>query len=57
MNKRDKQLEDYLEEQTIQNRIEFINNEIRNLDDERFYLITKLFHINNKKAAYDDDVS
>lgn len=57
MTKRERQLYDYISDQNIdliKQRIEFINKEIRNLDNERFYLTTKLFNIQNKKYHEDE---
>lgn len=58
MTKRDKQLQQYIDDEIgimsidiIKNRIEFLNQEIRNLDNERFYLMAKLFNIQNRQSA------
>ena len=55
MTKREKQLKEYVDDHIsilsidiIKNRIEFINQEIENLDNERFYLMAKLFNIQNR---------
>ena len=55
MTKREEQLQQYIDDKiellnvhNIKNRIEFINQEITNLDNERFYLMAKLFNLQNK---------
>ena len=57
MTKREKQLIDYLNDNdldTIKRRIESINQEINILDDERFYLMAKLFNLQNKQLIEED---
>ncbi len=61
MTKRDKQLQEYIDDQLctlnidiVKNRIEFINQEISNLDNERFYLMAKLFNLQNRQNICED---
>lgn len=57
MNKRQHQLNDYLNEDTnigiedTKKRIDAINEEIQHLDNERFYLISRLFNEQNRRLA------
>ena len=59
MSKRQDQLNDYMKEkyennigiQDTKKRIDFINEQIKYLEDERFYLISKLFNEQSKKFA------
>lgn len=59
MSKRQDQLNDYMKEKYENNigvedtkkRIDFINEQIKYLEDERFYLISKLFNEQSKKFA------
>ena len=59
MSKRQDQLNDYMKEKYENNigiedtkkRIDFINEQIQYLEDERFYLISKLFNEQSKKFA------
>jgi hypothetical protein len=56
MTKREKQLNDYVSDNkidSIKSRVEFINDEIRNLDNERFYLLARLFHLQNLESLKD----
>ena len=61
MSKRQQQLNDYMKEkyennigiQDIKKRIDFINEQIQYLENERFYLISKLFNEQSKKFAMD----
>lgn len=61
MSKRQDQLNDYMKEKYENNigvedtkkRIDFINEQIKYLEDERFYLISKLFNEQSKKFAMD----
>ena len=61
MSKRQDQLNDYMKEKYENNigiedtkkRIDFINEQIQYLEDERFYLISKLFNEQSKKFAMD----
>ena len=61
MSKRQDQLNDYMKEkyennigiQDIKKRIDFINEQIQYLENERFYLISKLFNEQSKKFAMD----
>lgn len=64
MNKRQHQLNDYLCEQhsdtdynidTIKSRIDNINEEIRRLDNDRFFLTLTLFNLQNRKMEEDGD--
>lgn len=57
MTKRESQLIDYLNDNdldAIKRRIELINQEINILDDERFYLMAKLFNLQNKQLIEKD---
>jgi len=57
MTKRESQLIDYLNDNdldAIKGRIESINQEINILDDERFYLMAKLFNLQNKQLIEKD---
>lgn len=57
MTKREKQLADYLNDDdmdAIKGRIEFINQEINTLDDERFYLMARLFNLQNQQQIDKD---
>lgn len=59
MTKRESQLIDYLNDNdldVIKGRIESINQEINILDDERFYLMAKLFNLQNKQLIEKDNV-
>lgn len=57
MNKRQHQLNDYLNEDTnigiedTKKRIDAINEEIQHLDNERFYLISRLFNEQNRRLS------
>lgn len=57
MSKRQHQLNDYLNEHTnigiedTKKRIDAINEEIQYLDNERFYLISKLFNEQNRRLS------
>lgn len=58
MSKRQHQLNDYLNEEypdigieDIKKRIDAINEQIQHLDNERFYLISKLFNEQSKNFA------
>jgi hypothetical protein len=61
MSKRQQQLNDYMKEkyennigiQDTKKRIDFINEQIQYLENERFYLISKLFNEQSKKFAMD----
>lgn len=61
MSKRQDQLNDYMKEKYENNigiedtkkRIDFINEQIQYLENERFYLISKLFNEQSKKFAMD----
>ncbi len=61
MSKRQQQLNEYMKEkyennigiQDIKKRIDFINEQIQYLENERFYLISKLFNEQSKKFAMD----
>lgn len=58
MNKRQHQLSDYVNEkyaddlgiEDTKRRIDSINEQIQHLDNERFYLISKLFNEQSRKA-------
>jgi hypothetical protein len=59
MSKREQQLNEYMKEkyennigiQDTKKRIDFINEQIQYLENERFYLISKLFNEQSKKFA------
>lgn len=58
MSKRQHQLNDYLNEENTdigieetKKRIDSINEQIQHLDNERFYLISKLFNEQNRRLA------
>ena len=61
MSKRQDQLNEYMKEKYENNigiedtkkRIDFINEQIQYLENERFYLISKLFNEQSKKFAMD----
>lgn len=61
MSKRQQQLNEYMKEkyennigiQDTKKRIDFINEQIQYLENERFYLISKLFNEQSKKFAMD----
>jgi hypothetical protein len=61
MSKRQHQLNDYLSEYTnigiedTKKRIDIINEEIQHLDNERFYLISRLFNEQNRKLSEETD--
>jgi hypothetical protein len=61
MSKRQHQLNDYLNEYTnigiedTKKRIDIINEEIQHLDNERFYLISRLFNEQNRKLSEETD--
>jgi hypothetical protein len=58
MTKREKQLIEYTNDQNIdalRKRIEFINQEITTLDNERFYLMARLFNAQNKQILEEDN--
>lgn len=61
MSKRQYQLDDYLNEkytdigiEDTKKRIDSINEQIQHLDNERFYLISKLFNEQNKQSALEE---
>ena len=62
MSKRENQLNDYMNErytdigiEDTKKRINSINEQIQHLDNERFYLISKLFNDQNKVLNEDND--
>jgi hypothetical protein len=62
MSKRENQLNDYMNErytdigiEDTKKRINSINEQIQHLDNERFYLISKLFNDQNKILNEDND--
>jgi hypothetical protein len=62
MSKREQQLNEYMEEkyennigiQDTKKRIDFINEQIQYLENERFYLISKLFNEQSKKFVMEN---
>lgn len=62
MSKRENQLNDYMNErytdigiEDTKKRINSINEQMQHLDNERFYLISKLFNDQNKVLNEDND--
>lgn len=62
MSKRKRQLDDYVSEkyendigiEDTKKRIESINEQIQHLDNERFYLISKLFNEQSRQSALEE---
>ena len=62
MSKREQQLNEYMKEnyensigiQDTKKRIDFINEQIQYLENERFYLISKLFNEQSKKFVMEN---
>jgi hypothetical protein len=62
MSKRERQLNEYMKEkyensigiQDTKKRIDFINEQIQYLENERFYLISKLFNEQSKKFVMEN---
>ena len=62
MSKREQQLNEYMKEkyennigiQDTKKRIDFINEQIQYLENERFYLISKLFNEQSKKFVMEE---